>query len=389
MQPITVLHVIPNPFFIERGSLIRTMRQILSAHEQGMRCHVVCYHFGKDLPEATIHRTLSVPWYRNPAAGANIHRFYLDMLLMVKTFSLAKSVRPDIIHAHLHEGVFAGFPLARRMRIPLIFDAEGSLSQEMASAGFFCAGCFKPLERFLNTLPDLILTSSRQLHDRMRAEFGVAKERLILLEDCIDTVLFSPRSPNARVAGDLGIAPGAPVVVFIGSLDSINNIDTLLIIARNVAARVPQAHFLIIGFPHERSWERRFKQGGVANVHFPGMVERKSAPDFLSLGTVGISAKLSKTSQGNGKLLDYMAMGMPVVAFDIPVNRDILGPAGRLVPEGDAGRFADAVVGYLQDREAAAKAGVALRNRVCEQFSRHSEVERLIGIYRSLMAGAW
>ncbi len=384
---MNILHVIPNPFFFERGGLIRAYRQITLAREHGLQCHVVCYHLGRDIPEAVIHRIPAIPWYRNYAPGANVHRLYLDVLLLMTTWNLAKKFRPDIIHAHLHEGVFAALPLARRLNIPLLFDAEGSLSGEMSAYGFFGTALFKIIERYLNRQSDFILTSSKQLFDTMRARFNVPNNRIVLFEDHINTKLFFPRDPDPKRQEQFAIPAGAPVVLYFGSLDRLQGLDLLLDVAKIVASQVPRTHFLIMGFPDEKAWEDRFKRAGVLNSHFPGMVRRTEAAEYLSLGTVAVSAKRTGSSQGNGKLLDYMAMGLPVVAFDSEVNRDILGEWGAYAPYKDVDRFAALVLDLIRNPQARRKAGEALRRRVCDKFSSQTHGDKLLDIYTSIVKG--
>jgi glycosyltransferase involved in cell wall biosynthesis len=384
---MNILHVIPNPFFFERGGLIRAYRQIALAREHGFQCQVVCYHLGRDIPEAVIHRIPAIPWYRNYAPGANVQRLYLDALLMMATLRAAKKFKPDIIHAHLHEGVFASLPLARRLNIPLLFDAEGSLSGEMSAYGFFGAALFKIIERYLNRQSDFILTSSKQLFDTMRTRFNVPRDRIVLFEDHINTKLFFPRDPDPKCQEQFAIPAGAPVVLYFGSLDRLQGLDILLNVAKIVASQVPQTHFLIMGFPDEKTWEDRFKRAGVLNSHFPGMIRRTEAAEYLSLGTVAVSAKRTGSSQGNGKLLDYMAMGLPVVAFDSGVNRDILGEWGAYAPDRDVDRFAESVLDLLRNPEARRKAGEGLRKRVCDNFSSQTHGDKLLDIYASIVKG--
>ncbi|NJN54995.1 MAG: glycosyltransferase family 1 protein [Anaerolineae bacterium] len=38
--------------------------------------------------------------------------------------------RPDIVHGHMHEGAMIGSMVARLLRVPLVFDFQGSLSAE-------------------------------------------------------------------------------------------------------------------------------------------------------------------------------------------------------------------------------------------------------------------
>ncbi|GIV97127.1 MAG: hypothetical protein KatS3mg057_1784 [Herpetosiphonaceae bacterium] len=67
------------------------------------------------------------------------HKLYLDAALSWRTLRVALSIRPTLIHAHLHEGALIGGTIARMLRVPLIFDYQGSLTAEMIDHGFLRA----------------------------------------------------------------------------------------------------------------------------------------------------------------------------------------------------------------------------------------------------------
>ena len=62
-----------------------------------------------------------------------------------------------------------------------------------------------------------------------------------------------------------------------------------------------------------------------------------------------------------GKVLNYMAIGLPTVAFDIPVMREYLGERGVIAPLGDAGALAERMQTLLNDPARAREIGQALR----------------------------
>jgi len=64
-----------------------------------------------------------------------------------------------------------------------------------------------------------------------------------------------------------------------------------------------------------------------------------------------------------------MAMGLPVVAFDIPVMREYLGEWGAYAPLGDARAFANQMQTLLNDPARSREIGPALRQRAIEKFS--------------------
>ena len=78
---------------------------------------------------------------------------------------MARRFKPDLIHAHLHEGAFVGILLKKILRMPLLFDCQGSLTGEIIDHGFvpggsFAAAAFGWLESFINKAADAIITSS-------------------------------------------------------------------------------------------------------------------------------------------------------------------------------------------------------------------------------------
>jgi glycosyltransferase involved in cell wall biosynthesis len=112
-----------------------------------------------------------------------------------------------------------------------------------------------------------------------------------------------------------------------------------------------------------------------------------AAPDYLALGHVAVAPKLSAT-EGNGKVLNYMAMALPVVAFDTPVNRELLGDLGLYAPPGDVAALAAALLDALRDECAARALGTALRARAAAHFSWEQSVAQLEAVYRRLVGGA-
>ena len=51
-----------------------------------------------------------------------------------------REVRPQVIHAHLHEGALIGAVLSRLWRVPLVFDFQGSMTSEMVDHDFLKPG---------------------------------------------------------------------------------------------------------------------------------------------------------------------------------------------------------------------------------------------------------
>ncbi|MGL4648881.1 MAG: glycosyltransferase, partial [Caldilineaceae bacterium] len=99
-------------------------------------------------------------------------------------------------------------------------------------------------------------------------------------------------------------------------------------------------------------------------------------------------------TEGAGKLLNYMAVGLPTVAFDTPVAHEYLGADGLFAERGDAASLAerlevalrevDATAGEGSGDQAAGKTtprGAALRQRALEHFDWLQAGEKIIEAY--------
>jgi starch synthase len=71
------------------------------------------------------------------------------------------------------------------------------------------------------------------------------------------------------------------------------------------------------------------------------------------------------------KILEYMAMALPVVTIDVPALSRMVRPGmeGLLYPQGDAAALADALGELLGSPDRARSLGVSARRRAVEKFS--------------------
>jgi glycosyltransferase involved in cell wall biosynthesis len=81
-----------------------------------------------------------------------------------------------------------------------------------------------------------------------------------------------------------------------------------------------------------------------------------------------------------------MASGLPTIAYDGPVAREILGEDGMFVPMGDVAALATACVTLLGDADERERRGAGLRERAVTEFSWSALAARLVEVYRA--AGA-
>jgi glycosyltransferase involved in cell wall biosynthesis len=392
-RSVRVLKIAPTSFFADYGCHVRILEETLAIQRLGASVALCAYPGGRNLHGVDVRRVWGTPWSNSVRVGSSYHRLYLDALLGAWALNAVVDFRPDVIHAHLHEGAFVAAPIARSLGIPLVFDFQGSLTSEMLDHNFIRRGSpfFRPLrwlEGKINGQADVILTSSHNAADILEQQFGVAAERIVAIPDAVNPAAFRPRwsysDEELRLERRrLGIPNGSKVVVYLGLLAEYQGSGHLLRAAKRICDTREDVHFLLMGFPGQRTYQELARSLGIAHrVTFTGGIPYEEAPRYLALGDVAVSPKLSET-EGNGKLLNYMAVGLPTATFSTPVSREILGPLGRYAALGDEASLADELARLLD--EDGNRLGRALRARAVELFSWEDQGQRIMDVYSSLL----
>jgi len=158
---------------------------------------------------------------------------------------------------------------------------------------------------------------------------------------------------------DLGVPEGAPVIAVIGRLHPVKGHLDVVAIAPRILERAPDARFVFVGgedpnLPdHALEIRRRIAHAGLesriiltghrTDVHAVmrrcSMILVPSGPDGRGAGREGFPLTV----------LEAMAVGVPVVAYDDGGTPEALGSCGLLVPPGDTDGLADAISLLLRD----------------------------------------
>lgn len=378
-RPLRVLMIAPTSFFSDYGGHIRILEETRALQALGHRVIIVTYYKGSNMPGLDIRRTAALPWHTDYEVGSSRHKIAFDAYLAAQSLLEGVRDRPDVIHGHMHEGALIGGVLARLLRVPLVFDFQGSMTSEMVDHGFLnrrspiYAAAYR-LERMINShLPDAVLTSSLEAARLLEQEFGLEPGKVHPLPDCADTARFDPAlfdvSEKLNLRRQLGIPDERTVVAYLGLLTDYQGTPFLIEAAARLKALGEKVHFLVMGYPNVEYYRTLAENAGVADtMSFSGKIEYRDAPRFLALGDIAVAPKQSAT-EGSGKILNYMAMAQPVVAFDTPVSKEYLADLGAFVPVGDGPGFADAIRALIHDPLRRRQVGAALRQRAQEQYS--------------------
>jgi glycosyltransferase involved in cell wall biosynthesis len=372
---LRVLAIAPTSFFADYGCHVRILQQALALQARGHEVRLLTYPTGEDIPHVSISRARGWWGLRDLQIGPNPAKVPLDVSLLSHSLAYARRWRPDVVCGYLHEGAFIGSVVSSRVGAPLVFDYQGSLAGELAGRGWLRQGrllyrLIRRVERRIHHRASAMMCSSRHAVEALEAEGDCP--RVVALPDCVDTSLFDParfsKRGKAELSQRLAIPPDRKVIAYLGLLGEHQGISHLLRAAAAWPADAPPAHFLLMGYPRLDAYRKLAVQSGVADrITFTGKVHYEDAPLYLSLGDVAAAPKVSDT-EGHGKLLNYMAMRLPTVAFDTPVSREYLAEWGRYAPLGDTEALAHCLAELAGSADGNAL-GEALRRRAEERFS--------------------
>jgi asparagine synthase (glutamine-hydrolysing) len=125
-------------------------------------------------------------------------------------------------------------------------------------------------------------------------------------------------------------------------------------------------------------------------VHFTGRIPDARVAEILSTAAIGLCPDprnpLNDVSTMN-KTMEYMAYGLPVVAFDLTETKVSAGPAALYAEPNRSEDFAEKIVELLDDELRRGQMGETGRRRVEERLAWRCQVPAYVELYDELTTG--
>lgn len=331
MAKPTILHIAPTPFFADRGCHIRIEGIARSLATLGFENTVCTYHHGRDVNEINTKRISDIKAYTQTAAGPSKYKPWADWKLLWLAFREYRIQRPSAIHAHLHEGLMIGLCLKLMFfwhRTPLVADIQGSLSGELDTHGAFKKLPFlkwptRLLERILLMCANHIVCSSSHSMSKIIDEFGMSSAKVSLAQDGAKASPNLNEQQRAEICANLNLNNIECLIVYSGALLDAKGLSELKLVLLESKGN-SKLHFLIIGYPTENLTPFLQEHGLDRKCSLTGQVPFEELSNYLHLANIAIDPKCSDAGEGSGKMLNYIAAGLPVVAFSSQNNADFL-----------------------------------------------------------------
>gem|GEM_PF-147003 len=243
-------------------------------------------------------------------------------------------------------------------------------------------------ERLTMATAHRVITTNQTGVERATGRGGKAPELVHLVGSGPDLDRFTLLPPDQRHRAGRRFLVG-----YVGILGDQDGGDLLVEAVDRVVHQHGRddVHFMIIGggpaLPDLQT--DAVRRGLGDHVEFTGMLPENDVRARLSSADICVDPEpvngYSEYCTTN-KVLEYMALGKPVVLFDRLEGRRSAGPAGVYAAANDPSAMADAIVALLTDPVRRARLGAAGRERVEQHLSWQHQRQALLDAYEALLA---
>jgi glycosyltransferase involved in cell wall biosynthesis len=297
---------------------------------------------------------------------------------LIKLSRLVRARNIRLVHTHGKGAGVYGRVLARLHGLRAVHTFHGIHFERY---GRLRRAAYLELERRLGRWTDVVINVSRAQEAEGRALGLFPRERSRVIPNGVDAVRLAAAALGRKEArAALGIDPTAPVIGCAARFDEVKRLDVILEAATAV---VPAPRVVLVGRGDEEPALRALaaRLGLGARVLFPGEI-----PDAARLFAVfDVYCAPSRKEGMPLGVLTAMALGIPVVASDIPAHREALGEASAGLVPGTGVGFARAISRLLADEAGRAALGAEQRTRARSEFDAGEMLGATLAIYREVL----
>ena len=304
-------------------------------------------------------------------AGAEVIQFdtyiHLDVAAILKIKKIIRDKNIDILHSHQPRLDLFGAIACKLTGKPMIFTRHLAISESPISS--FKKFAFMSFDKFTLASAKKMVCASKSIADDLEVNEKADRRKIEIIYAGLDLLVYDREIKKGSIRREFSIPSDAPLIGMLGRINAQKSHQYFLMAASEVLKEEPHARFLIVGDgPLRAAQEKLAKSLGIEpSVIFTGF--RTDIPQIM--GDLDISALSSLTEALAIVKMEAMAMGKPVVSFDVGGVSELVinGKTGFLILPKDWKSFAQAIIGLIRDKQKALQMGMSGRKRVEEMFS--------------------
>jgi len=313
------------------------------------------------------------------------NRFVRVFGLTWRTFRLALRQRADVYHVHDPELLPIGALLKLITRRKVIYDIHENVPAQIRTKSW--------IPHSLRPAASLIYRLSERLLLRFVDVVVLAEDSYLPQYSHCEQVSVVHNYPLLRSPREKA-TPNTFRAVYVGGVTEQRGASTMLKAAASLNGRGISVHWTVAGPIRPRDLEAKLREAavGIPRLDILGPVPYEEAQKLISSAHVGLAVLKPIPNYIESlptKLLEYMMAGIPVIASDFPLWREIVegSQCGLVVDPLDSGAIADAIESLMRHPEKAGEMGRNGRQAVEEKYNWRQEAARLLALYDVLLGG--
>jgi len=311
-------------------------------------------------------------------------------------FAGAQDLTYNLVHSHYWLSGLAGLSLQQEWNVPLLhmFHTLGEMKTRLA--GTLEDPQRSQAERAILAGADRIVAATPAERMQLQWLYQADLRKVTVIPPGVDLELFHPH-PAAEARALAGLPPDAKMILFVGRIERLKGLETLLRAAALLQKRgflAPSCPCVMVvgGDPDNPQDEMRHLQKlrdslAVANVvTFLGKRPQTELPMLYSAAQAVVMP--SQYESFGMVALEAMACGTPVVASGVGgllyLVRD--GKTGYHIPDSDPPALAEKLERLLSDERLRSELGRRAAN-VARSYSWERITDQMLTLYESVLAG--
>ncbi len=284
-----------------------------------------------------------------PRVFSELLEVYYDRVAFRRLEKAYLAHKPDILYERYNLFLSAGEKLKNRYGIPFVLEVNAPLAQERAAhGGLALRRLAESIEQRVWRSADLILPVSTALAEQIKS-VGVDSKRIQIVSNGVNQRIFHPRPVRPDLRETLGLT-GRLVLGFSGYLRPWHGLDAIVeFIAEHGDLNVG---LLILGDgPARKTVSKQASAAGVSDrVIFAGVIQRAHIAEYMNIFDIALQPAVIPYASPL-KLFEYLALGLPIVAPDMPNIREIVGDGdcALLFEPGDKASLNEALLKLCKD----------------------------------------
>jgi colanic acid biosynthesis glycosyl transferase WcaI len=349
---------------------------------------------------------------REQIEGVNVVRTWLwplpnrkayERILNYTSFCLSSALtglfisRPEVVIASSPQLLVAlsGWWLAACKRVPFVFEVRDLWPESLSAVGMggknsLMNRALAKLAGFLYGKADRIVVVTPAFKDHLIKHWNIAADKISVIENGVETNLFSPRNTDADIRRELG-AEEKFVVSYIGTIGMAHGLESVIEAAARMRQSAPHILFLLLGEGAEKERILSLARAqGLTNLRFVGQQPREKIPAYIAASDACLvllkKAEVFKTVIPT-KMLEFMSCSRPVILGVEGQARKIMDEAraGIGIDPGSADELVEAIALLAANPTLRESLGRNGRRYIQQRFSRRSTATAYLDVLENLL----